>query len=277
MNSVTNLTIYDSSRRGPRALDELREVIRYRNLIIQLVRRDILTRYKRSVLGVAWTMLNPLGMMAVLTVAFSQIFRFNTPNYPVYILSGLVVWNYFSQTTTAAIATFVWGGGLLKRIYIPRSTFALSSVGTGLVNLILALVPLLFIMVITGTPVRWTILFLPVPILLLLLFALGLGLIISTVAIYFPDVAEMYQIILTAWMYLTPVIYPASMLPDRIRPWLELLNPMFRLVELFRLPLYDGRLPSWAELWPSVLISLIMLVIGWLIFTRASDEFSYRV
>jgi ABC-type polysaccharide/polyol phosphate export permease len=242
LDSITDLTIYDSSRRGPRVIDELREVIRYRNLIFQLVRRDILTRYKRSVLGIAWTMLNPLGMMVVLTVAFSQIFRFDVPIYPVYILSGLVVWNYFSQTTTAAIASFVWGGGLLKRIYIPRSTFVLSSVGTGLVNLLLALIPLLIIMLFTGSPVRWTILFLPVPILLLLLFALGLGLIISTAAIYFPDVAEMYQIILTAWMYLTPVIYPDSILPENARFWLQLLNPMFRLVQIFRLPLYDGRI-----------------------------------
>ncbi len=277
MDSITDLTIYDSSRRGPRVIDELREVIRYRNLIYQLVRRDILTRYKRSVLGIAWTMLNPLGMMVVLTVAFSQIFRFDVPNYPVYILSGLVVWNYFSQTTTAAIASFVWGGGLLKRIYIPRSTFVLSSVGTGLVNLLLALIPLLIIMLFTGSPVRWTILFLPVPILLLLLFELGLGLIISTAAIYFPDVAEMYQIILTAWMYLTPVIYPDSILPENARFWLQLLNPMFRLVQIFRLPLYDGRIPTWTELWPAIVISLIMLIIGWLVFTRASDEFSYRV
>jgi len=277
LDSITDLTIYDSSRRGPRVIDELREVIRYRNLIFQLVRRDILTRYKRSVLGIAWTMLNPLGMMVVLTVAFSQIFRFDVPNYPVYILSGLVVWNYFSQTTTAAISSFVWGGGLLKRIYIPRSTFVLSSVGTGLVNLLLALIPLLIIMLFTGSPVRWTILFLPVPILLLLLFALGLGLIISTAAIYFPDVAEMYQIILTAWMYLTPVIYPDSILPENARFWLQLLNPMFRLVQIFRLPLYDGRIPTWTELWPAIVISLIILIIGWLVFTRASDEFSYRV
>jgi len=277
LDSITDLTIYDSSRRGPRVIDELREVIRYRNLIFQLVRRDILTRYKRSVLGIAWTMLNPLGMMVVLTVALSQIFRFDVPNYPVYILSGLVVWNYFSQTTTAAISSFVWGGGLLKRIYIPRSTFVLSSVGTGLVNLLLALIPLLIIMLFTGSPVRWTILFLPVPILLLLLFALGLGLIISTAAIYFPDVAEMYQIILTAWMYLTPVIYPDSILPENARFWLQLLNPMFRLVQIFRLPLYDGRIPTWTELWPAIVISLIILIIGWLVFTRASDEFSYRV
>lgn len=259
------------------ALDELREVWHYRNLFYQFVRRDVVTRYKRSVLGVAWTMLNPLGMMLVLTVAFSQIFRFNTPNYPAYVLSGLLVWNFFSQTTTMSMTTLVWGGGLFKRIYMPRSIFALSSMGTGLVNLVLALVPMILIMLITGTPIRWTLLFLPVPILFLVMFALGIGLILSTVAVYFPDVSEMYQIILTAWMYLTPIIYPASMLPDQLRFWLEWFNPMVHIVRLFRLPLYDGRLPTWGEFWPAMAISLIFCTVGWILFTRKSDEFAYRL
>jgi ABC-2 type transport system permease protein len=277
MNSNSSVYIYDSAHRGPRVLEELREVVRYRTLIFQLIQRDVVTRYKRSVLGVAWTMLNPLGMMIVLTIAFSQVFRFNTPNYTAYILSGLLVWNFFSQTTNASMLSLVWGGSLLKRIYIPRSTFALSAMGTGVVNLGLSLVPMILIMLITRTPIRWTIFFLPIPVLLLMCFALGLGLFLSTAAIYFPDVAEMYQILVTGWMYLTPIIYPASMLPEKVRFWLELLNPMFRLVQLFRLPLYDGRLPTWGEFWPSLLVSTIMLVAGWIIFTRASDDFSYRV
>jgi ABC-type polysaccharide/polyol phosphate export permease len=277
MNSNNSVYVYDSSQRSPRVLEELQEVIRYRTLIFQLIQRDVVTRYKRSVLGVAWTMLNPLGMMIVLTIAFSQIFRFNTPNYTVYILSGLLVWNFFSQTTTSAMVSLVWGGSLLKRIYIPRSTFALSAMGTGVVNLGLSLVPMFLIMLFTRTPIRWSVFFLPISVLLLLFFALGLGLILSTAAIYFPDVAEMYQILISAWMYLTPIIYPASMLPEKVRFWLELLNPMFRLVQLFRLPLYDGRFPTWAEFWPSLLVSTVMLVFGWFIFTRVSDEFSYRI
>jgi len=276
MNETSSFD-YDSSRRGLLALDELREVLRYRNLFYQFVRRDIVTRYKRSVLGVAWTMLNPLGMMLVLTIAFSQIFRFNTPNYPAYVLSGLLVWNFFAQTTTMSMTTLVWGGGLFKRIYMPRSIFALSSMGTGLVNLVLALAPMLLIMLVTGTPIRWTFLFLPIPILFLVMFALGVGLMLSTVAVYFPDVSEMYQIILTAWMYLTPIIYPATMLPERLRFWLEWFNPMYRIVQLFRLPLYDGRLPTWAEFWPTMILSLAFCVTGWMVFTRKSDEFAYRL
>lgn len=277
VSSSRKTVIYDSAAASNPALEELNEIWNYRNLIYQLTRRDILTRYKRSVLGVAWTMLNPLGMMLVLTIAFSQLFRFNTPNYSAYILSGLLVWNFFSQTTTAAMNSLVWGGGLFKRIYMPRAIFAISSMVTGLVNLGLALVPMLLIMLITGTPIRWTILFLPVPVLLLVLFALGVGLIISTMAVFFPDVAEMYQILLTAWMYLTPIIYPSTILPEKLRFWLRLLNPMYRIVELFRLPLYNGRLPTWDEFWPTLVTTLLILVVGWILFTRKSKEFAYRV
>lgn len=268
---------YDSTALKNPAFEELVEAWNYRHLIIQLTRRDVLTRYKRSVLGVAWTMLNPLGMMAVLTIAFSQVFRFDLPSYPAYVLSGLLVWNFFSQTTTASMVALVWGGGLFKRIYIPGVIFALSTMLTGLVNLTLALVPMLLIMIVSGNPVRLTIMFLPVPALLLVAFALGVALILSTVAVYFPDVAEMYQILLTAWMYLTPVIYPSSMLPDNLRILLRLLNPMYRILELFRLPLYDGRMPVWAEFWPSLVISLTVLIVGWVIFTSKSNEFAYRV
>lgn len=277
MKNHAEMPVYDSSRRGALAFSELVEVYRYRQLVFQLVRRDVVTRYKRSVLGIAWTMLNPLGMMVVLTVAFSQIFRFDAPNYPTYVLSGLLVWNFFSQTTTVAINSLVWGGQLFKRIYMPRSVFALSSMGTGVVNLLLALIPMLIIMLVTGSPIRWTIFFLPIPILLLIMISLGVGLILSTLAVYFPDVNEMYQIVLTAWMYLTPIIYPASMLPERLRFWLQTLNPMYRIVDLFRLPIYEGRIPSFSEFWPAALISLFLLVVGWGVFVSKADEFAYRV
>jgi ABC-type polysaccharide/polyol phosphate export permease len=270
--------IYDSARHSHPALAELRDLLTYRHLVMQLVRRDVLTRYKRSVLGIAWTLLNPLGMMIVLTLAFSRIFRFETQtNYAIFVLSGLLCWTFFSQTTTAAMVNLVWGGGLLNRIYIPRTSFAVAAIGTGLINTALALLPLILVMVFTGAPLRASLLFLPVPILLLALFSLGLGLLISTLAVYFPDVAEMYQILLTAWLYLTPIIYPEEILPDALRAWIARLNPMFHLVRLYRMPIIQGRLPTPEEmLWP-VVISVAMLVVGWWFFCIKSDEFAYRI
>ena len=277
MAGIKNRTIYDSAKRGFYAVDELREVINYRNLIVQLTRRDILSRYKRSFLGVAWTMLNPMGMMLVLTVAFSQIMRLNIPGYAAFVLSGLVAWNFFSQTTTASMVNLVWGGGLLKRIYIPRASFALAAMGTGLVNLGLSMVPMLIVLLVTGMPIHLSILFLPVPALLLVFFSLGVGLLISTWAIYFPDIAEMYQIVLSAWIYLCPIIYNDAVLPPTLQYWFSHMNPMYGIIKLFRMPIYDGRLPTWDEFWPSMMISLIVLIAGWLVFTSKSDEFAYRV
>jgi ABC-type polysaccharide/polyol phosphate export permease len=277
MEKLKEPAFYDSSHHGFFAFDEVREVINYRNLVVQLTRRDVLARYKRSVLGIAWTMLNPLAMMLVLTIAFSSILRFDIPGYATFVLSGLLAWNFFAQTTTAAMVNLVWGGGLLRRIYIPRSSFALAAMGTGLVNLTFSLVPLFLVMAITGTPIRLSLLFLPVPVLLLLAFSLGVGLLISTWAIYFPDISEMYQIILSAWFYITPVIFTAAMLPERVRLILQYVNPMFGMINLFRLPIYEGRLPTWDEFWPSLVISLIVLIVGWLVFSAKSDEFAYRV
>lgn len=275
----SSVPIYDSAQRGHPALEELRELWCFRDLVAQLVRRDILTRYKRSFLGIAWTMLNPLGMMLVWTIAFSQLFdrAGSIVGYPAYVLSGLLAWNFFAQTTTAAMVNFVWGGGLLNRIYVPRTAFAISAIGTGLVNLSLAFVPMLIVMLFVGLPISPSVLFTPISMVLLGLFALGVGLLLSAFAVFFPDVSEMYQIVLQAWIFLTPIMYPVEILPERVRFWLTHLNPMFYFVRLYRVPIYDGRLPTLAEIGEPLLIALVTLTVGWLLFTSKSDEFAYRL
>jgi ABC-2 type transport system permease protein len=267
---------YDSLKRGPVALEELRGLIRYRDLIYQLVRRDVVSRYKRSALGIGWTMLHPLGMMIVLTVVFSQLFR-STEGYPAYVLSGLVAWTFFSQTTSASMTQMVWGSTLLHRIYLPRTAFVVSAIGTGLVNISLSLLPLFVIVLLVGLPLRWTIAFVPVSIALLAAFSLGVGLLFSAWAIYFPDVAEMYQIVLTAWLYLTPIIYPEQVIPESYRLWLFRLNPMYYMIQVFRQPVYEGRLPSAEVLIGSVVIACLTLALGWIVFSSRADEFTYRI
>ena len=270
--------IYDSAANNNPALEELKEVWNYRNLIYQLTRRDILARYKRSVLGVAWTMLNPLGMMLVLTIAFSEIFRYQTQySYAGYVLSGLMMWNFFSQTTTAAMVNLVWGGGLLHRIYVPRTSFALAAILTGVVNFLFSLVPLIIVMLITRTPIRPSILLFPIPLLFVACFSLGIGLLISTFAVYFPDVSEMYAIFVLGWMYLTPVIYPESILPQTFAFWITHLNPMYYMVKLFRTVVYLGQVPAWSEILPAAVIALLVLAVGWFLFTKKAGEFSYRI
>ncbi|MEW6286058.1 MAG: ABC transporter permease [Chloroflexota bacterium] len=265
---------YDSANRRNPAMEELLDILQYRDLVQQLIRRDIIARYKRSFLGVMWTMLQPLGMMAVMAVVFSALFH-QVEGYVVYLLSGLVAWTFFAQTTTAAITHIVWGGTLIKRIYIPMTSFSISSVGTGLINLLLSLIPLVIIMLAVGRPMTWALLFIPIPILLLAAFALGISLILSTLAVYFPDIKEMYQIIVQAWMYLTPIVYPENILPEAYRFWLLHLNPMYYLIKMFRATIYDGRIPSADIILAGVLISLGTLAVGWIYFSKKADEFAY--
>ena len=277
MDKTNQIPIYDSDRQGSAALEELRAIFNYRYLVVQFVRRDILTRYKRSVLGVAWTMLNPLGTMLILTIVFSQAFGGSQEGYAAYVLSGLIAWNFFAQSSNAATLHLVWGGSLLKKIYIPRTSFAVSATGTGLINILFSLIPLLIVMLITGVPIRWTIILLPIPILFLAMFALGVGLLISTMAIFYADIAEMFQIALTAWMYLSPVIYSPEILPEAYRFWITRLNPMFYLIELFRMPIYYGKVPDLSLVMIAGGISIVTLFVGWIYFTGKSDEFAYRV
>jgi len=257
-------------------LEELFQILQYRDLVVQLVRRDIVSRYKRSLLGVVWTMLNPLGTMIVLTIAFSRVFG-ATRAYAAYLLIGLVAWNFFSQTTVAAMRQLVWGGSLIQRIYIPKTVFAISAIGTGLVNLLLSLIPLVLVMLVTNLPPQPSAFFLPVSILLLAAFALGIGLLLSTLAAYFPDVAEVYEIALTAWLYLTPIIYPEEIISESLRWWLFNLNPLYHLIKLFRLPLYYGTWPSLTHLALAAVVALTTLGVGWVVFTRKEDEFAYRI
>lgn len=277
-SKATTSFTYDSAVLANPAVEEFREVWNYRNLIYQLTRRDVLTRYKRSVLGIAWTMLNPLGMMLVLTIAFSAVFRFDTQySYAAYVLSGLLVWNFFSQTTTASMVNLVWGGGLLHRIYVPRTSFALAAILTGLVNFLFSMVPLVIVMLITNVPLHWNLFLFPIPLIFLAAFSLGLGLLISTFAVYFPDVSEMYGIAMLGWMYVTPIIYPESILPETYRFWITHLNPMYYMVELFRQLVYIGTMPTLVDFVIPAIIAAVTLVVGWIVFTRKAGEFSYRI
>jgi ABC-type polysaccharide/polyol phosphate export permease len=274
MKVVTH-EIYDSARRLPSAIEELVQLFRYRDLAWQLMLRNIKARYKRSALGVLWTMLNPLLIMTVLTLVFSGLFGLRAFNYAIYLLSGLVLWQFFSQVTIASIGEIVWGAGLIKRIYVPRTIFAVAAVGNGLVNLLLSLVLLAIIMLVLRVPLSAAMLILPLTVLLTALFTLGFALLVSSVGVYFADVAEIYQIGLTAWFYLTPIIYPLDIIPERYS-WIFKLNPMYHMITVIRTPIYLKILPPLHSIVVATLAATITLVIGWWLFSRSADEIAYR-
>ncbi|HIE57380.1 MAG TPA: ABC transporter permease [Anaerolineales bacterium] len=267
---------YDTDAVQTPAIQELRELWQYRDLLQLLVANSIKTRYKRSALGVLWTLLNPLLTTIVLTIAFSQLFRFKMENYPVYLLSGLIAWNFFSQTLTQIMNTVIWGSNLVKRIYVPRTIFAISVVGNGLVNLTLALVPLFVIMAFMGQPWSWTLLLLPLATVVLAMFTTGLSLLLATFAVYFVDLVEMIKILLMAWFYLTPIIYPLEAVPPHYA-WLIRLNPMSYMIEIFRGLIYNGTLPNLTHALMAVMVAVLTLLLGWIVFTRKANEFAYRI
>jgi ABC-type polysaccharide/polyol phosphate export permease len=267
---------YDSADRPTPFVEEFLSLVQYRELIVQLVSRSVKTRYKRSFLGVAWTMVNPLLTMAVLTLVFSGLFRFPAENYALYVLSGLLLWNFFAQSTTAAMGDLIWSGGLIGRVYFPKSVFPIAAVGTGLFNLLLALVPYLIIAFILGAKISISILFLPIPILIATLFTLGVAMVLSSMVVFFADILPMFEIILTAWLYLTPIIYPIELVPAPIQNLLRI-NPLFPILEAFRAPLYEGKLPDLSTLVYASSVAFVALLLGWWMFTRKSREFATYV
>jgi len=274
MTKEIPVPFYDSAKQSNPAWDEFIQTLRYKDLIMHLVRRDVTARYKRSVLGVAWTMLNPLGMMLILTVVFSQVFS-TIDGYAAYILSGLLVWNFFSQSIVSGINSMVWGGDLFRRIYFPRSVYAISAIGTGIVNLLLSMIPYVIVSLAVGKPLTLNFFWVVVPIILISMFTLGLALIIASVGVRFPDVVEMFNIFLFAWMYLTPIIYPEDIVPVWLLAFFKF-NPMYHLIKLFREPIFYGQ-PLYPQLVGiCTLIAVFTLVLGWIIFSRMTDEIAYR-
>ncbi|MCG6964464.1 MAG: glycosyltransferase [Acidobacteria bacterium] len=269
------LPVYDSDVSRGFMRDTIDETLRYRDLLRLLVTTNIKTRYKRSFLGVAWTLLNPLLMMTVMTLAFSALFRYSVPHYPVYVLSGLLFWTFFQQSTTQSMTSLVWGSSLLNKVYLPASVFPLSAIGTGLVNLVLSLAPLLLIMIALKQPFTWALLFVPCAVLLLALFSLGLGLLVSSLAVFFADVVDMYGVVLRIWFYLTPVMYPEKILPDKYI-WLVKLNPMYHLVRCWRDPIYLGQLPPMHSVLVCSTWALGITLVGWWVFSRQSHQFALR-
>lgn len=266
---------YDSAGRRTGMIAELRELVRYQDLLKLMVSQITKNRYKRSALGVLWTLLNPLISMAVLTIAFSTVFK-TTARYPVYLLSGLVCWTFFSQTTLYSMNSLSSGGGLIKRVYVPPTIFGVAAVGNGLVNLAFSLIPLVLIMAFLGEPFHATWWFVPVPLLLLAAFTLGMTLLMSTLAVFFADVVDMFGLIVQSWFFLTPIMYPLNILPARYQG-LMVLNPMHHLVEIFRAPIIEGRLPDldhllWGAGWAGG-----VLLLGWFVITRKAREFAYRI
>jgi ABC-type polysaccharide/polyol phosphate export permease len=245
---------------------------RYFDLLHNLISRAIKQRYKRSVLGFAWTMLNPLLTMVILSVVFSAVFGHMVPNYPLFVIIGLLAWNLFSLGSTQGLASVVDSGALIRKVAVPKEMFPLAAVGANLVNFLFSLVPLLAVMLVMRVDVTWAILWVPLGIVLIGVFTLGVALALATMNVFFRDVRYFYEAGLLAWFYGTPIFYPIEVLPDRARAVLQW-NPMYVLVDVFRTPIYAGHAPALGTVVTAIVEAFGMLLIGWLIFRRHHVRF----
>lgn len=250
--------------------------LKFQPLLQELVARDIKIKYRRSVLGVLWTLLNPLLMMIVLSVVFSNLFKFDVENFPLYLLSGQVVFNFFSDSTNSSMGAVVSNATLIKKVYIPKYMFVLARIISSFINLLASFTALLVVMIVMRVELHYTVFLVIIPITLLVLFSLGVGLILSAVVVRFRDIMHLYSVFITALMYLTPVIYPMSILPEWMRK-IVLLNPITNYLLMFRDAMLNNNLLDITNLLLGIVEAILVLVIGIYVFYKNQDEFILNI
>ena len=253
-------------------INSFRGLIKYRWLLEQLISRDLKNKYRKSVLGYLWSVLNPLLMMAILTVVFSTLFRFDVPNYAVYILSGQLIYNFFSESTSMAMGSILNGASLIKKVYLPKYVFPLSRVLSSFTTMLFSLLALFVVMYWTNVKFTFVLLLLPLPLIYILLFSIGVGLIMSVAVVYFRDMEHLYSVFLSAYMYLTPIIYPLKIAPKELQVMMRF-NPMYHYIEMFRDITMYNKIPSIEMHAICLAFSLITLLLGIVIFRKYQKNF----
>lgn len=247
--------------------------MQYKDLIKELVSRDIKLKYRRSFLGYIWSILNPLLIMIVMTVVFSAMFKRNIENYPVYLLCGRMLYEFMTTSTNGAMRSVTGNASLLKKTYIPKYIFTLAKVTTCLIDFIFSLGAMLIVMIATGAKFHVTILLIPLVILQLYVFCIGLGFLLAQLHVFFRDIQYIYKAITTAWMYLTPIFYPLEQLPEIVQLLIKAVNPMYYYVAQFRDLVLYGQFPGPRIFWGGWLFAFVMLFVGIWTFQKSKDKF----
>ncbi|MDF2923200.1 MAG: transporter [Paenibacillaceae bacterium] len=251
---------------------QYKKLMKYKPLMGRLVERDLKVKYRRSVLGYLWSLLNPLLMMLVMSAVFSYMFRFDIPNYPIYLITGQIIFAFFSEATNMAMDSIIGNAPLIKKVYVPKYIFPISRVLSSFVTLLFSLVAVLIVMIFTRTQLTLTILLFPLPLIYVLIFSIGMGMILSVCAVYFRDTRYLYGVLTTAWMYFTPIFYPIGSLPDNVQQILWF-NPLFHFIESFRDIVLYGKLPDLQNTIASTTWCLSVLIAGVILFKRKQANF----
>ena len=250
---------------------------KYKDLLKLLVLKTLKLKYRRSVLGYVWSVLNPLMIMCVMTIVFSSMFSRNIHNFPVYLFCGQLLFNFMNNSTHQAISSITGNAALLKKAYGPKYVFTVAKVTSCAADMVFSFGALLIVMIVTGAAFSWYNLLFPLVIIQLYFFCIGLGLFLAQASVFFRDVEFIYNAVTTAWLYLTPIFYPIEALPAIVANFVTSFNPMYFYVTQFRDLVYIGQLPSVYNVAGGCFYAIAMMVIGVWCFMKSEDNFILHI
>lgn len=257
------------------------DIKKYYPLLFNLVSKDFKLKYRRSVLGVLWSILNPLFTMLVISQVFGVLLKVKVENFSTYYIVGWSIWNFFSESTSLAMSSVLMGAPLIKKVYIPKYIFPVEKCLFALTNFAFSLIAVVAVMLIQGVfrgITSLTVFLAPLPILYCLVFSIGFALVLSALTVYFRDIQHLYSVLLTAWMYVTPIIYPVSMIEGHgLISTVVKCNPMYYYVDYFRDVMMYGTVPSFTENLICIGIAICSLLIGMLVFSKAQKKFILHI
>ena len=248
----------------------------YRHLLFTLVARDLKVKYRRSVLGILWSILNPLFMMLILTVVFANVFRIAIENYAVYYITGALIFNFVSEATSTSMTSVINSAALIKKVYIPKYMFPLQKCIFSIVNMLFTLIALAVVYLIVQFPIQPTIALFFIPMLYAAVFSLGLSLMLSALDVFFRDVGHLWSVWVVAWMYLTPILYPLDILPEFVQAILKF-NPVYHFVQYARDVMMYGVVPGLQANLICAGYACLFLLLGLLVFKKTQDRFILHI
>ncbi|UZP03132.1 ABC transporter permease [Clostridium botulinum] len=253
-------------------ITQMRTFKSYNGLLWEFVKRDIKLKYRNSILGILWSMLNPLLVMVVLTFIFSNLFKNKIPNFPVYCLSGRLIYDFFSQSTNQCMNSITGKSSLIKKIYVPKYLYPLSRVISTFIIFLISLIPLIIIMILTKVKISIMFMFILYPLICLLLLSLGWGLILATVNVFFRDMQHLYSVVLLIIMYASAIFYSADIINSKYVKILNL-NPIYPIINVFRDCILYGRITNMESWILSSVYAIIAVIIGLIVFYKKQDRF----
>ena len=255
---------------------KIKEIYNYRHMLKTLIKQDIDGRYKGSVFGFLWSLLNPLLLLLVYSVVFQFVFKTDIENYPIYLFICLMPWNMFTNTIFNGTVCVSGNGGILKKVYFPREVLPLAVVISNIIQYCYSFVIVFIALLISGVGASWYMLLLPFIVLIQAIFSLGIIMILGAANVYVRDVQYIMTPVMMIWMYATPILYSISMIPERFVS-LYMLNPMANIMLAYQDILYNKTMPNLGGLGIIFLISVAILALGYIVFNKLQRRFAEEV